>query len=128
MTAASWFQLILYVVVLLALARPLGTFMANVYEGKRTFLHPLLAPVERLSYRLAGIRADQEMNWKAYALAVMIFNVLGLLVVYLLQRVQAFLRLPAKRHGALTAGTKAMGNARSVQRSSGLFQPNPEFG
>ena len=101
MTAASWFQLILYIVVLLALAKPLGTFMANVYEGKRTFLHPVLGPVERLSYRLAGIRADQEMNWKVYALTVMLFNVLGILVVYLLQRVQAVLPLNPQGLGAV---------------------------
>src|SRR5713226_6881774 len=93
MTASSWFQLILYMVVLLALAKPLGTFMATVYEGKRTFLDPVLGPVERLTYRLAGVRAEQEMNWKMYALTVMIFNVLGLLVVYLLQRSQGFLPL-----------------------------------
>jgi K+-transporting ATPase ATPase A chain len=93
MTASSWFQLILYMVVLLALAKPLGTFMANVYEGKRTFLDPVLEPVERLAYRLAGVKADQEMNWKMYALTVMIFNVLGILVVYLLPRVQASLPL-----------------------------------
>src|SRR5882762_11224154 len=93
MTGSSWFQLILYIVVLLALAKPLGTFMANVYEGQRTFLHPVLEPVERVTYRLAGVKADQEMNWKRYALTVMLFNVLGILVVYLLQRVQAALPL-----------------------------------
>ena len=102
MTPASWLQLILYMVVLLALAKPLGTFMANVYEGKRTFLHPVLEPVERVSYRLAGVRADQEMDWKIYALAVMIFNVLGLFVVYLIQRVQASLPLNPAGLGAVS--------------------------
>jgi len=102
MTASSWFQLILYFVVLLALARPLGTFMANVYEGKRTFLDPVLGPVERLIYRLSGVKADQDMNWKIYALTVMIFNVLGLFVVYLLQRVQGFLPLNPQGLGAVT--------------------------
>jgi K+-transporting ATPase ATPase A chain len=93
MTPSSWFQLIFYMLVLLALAKPLGTFMANVHEGKRTFLHPMLEPVERFAYRLSGVRADQEMDWKTYALTVMIFNVLGLLVIYLLQRTQGFLPL-----------------------------------
>src|SRR6266852_6474750 len=101
MTASSWFQLILYMVVLLALAKPLGSFMANVYEGKRTFLDPVLRPVERLTYRLSGVRADQEMNWKTYAVTVMIFNVLGLLVVYLLQRAQSFLPLNPQGLGAV---------------------------
>jgi potassium-transporting ATPase potassium-binding subunit len=102
MTASSWFQLILYVVVLLALAKPLGTFMANVYEGKRTFLHPVLEPVERITYRLAGVKPEQEMNWKIYALTVMMFNVLGLLVVYLLQRLQAVLPLNPQGLGAVS--------------------------
>jgi K+-transporting ATPase ATPase A chain len=102
MTAASWFQLILYLVVLLALAKPLGTFMANVYEGQHTFLDPVLAPVERLTYRVAGVQADKDMDWKMYALTVMIFNVLGLLVVYLLQRAQGFLPLNPQGFGPVT--------------------------
>ena len=73
MTANGIFQLVLYVVVLLALAKPLGTFMANVYEGKHTFLDPVLGPVERLIYRVSGVKADQEMDWKTYAIAAMIF-------------------------------------------------------
>ncbi len=102
MTASSWFQLILYVVVLLALAKPLGTYMANVYAGQRMFLHPVLEPVERLIYRLAGVPANQEMNWKLYALTVMLFNILGLLVVYLLQRTQNFLPLNPQGLAAVT--------------------------
>ena len=102
MTALSWFQLIFYVVVLLALAKPLGTFMANVYDGKRTFLHPVLAPVERLTYRIAGVQADQEMDWKMYALTLMLFNVLGILVVYGMQRLQAFLPLNPQALAAVT--------------------------
>jgi len=102
MTALGWFQLIFYVVVLLALAKPLGTFMANVYAGQRTFLHPVLEPVERLTYRLAGVQPEQEMNWKIYALTVMLFNVLGILVVYLLQRLQAVLPLNPQGLGAVT--------------------------
>jgi len=102
MTAAAWFQLIFYMVVLLALAKPLGTFMANVYEGKPTFLDPLLAPVERFTYRLAGVQADQDMDWKLYALTVLLFNVLGLLVVYGLQRLQSFLPLNPQSLAAVT--------------------------
>src|SRR5437588_7306720 len=101
MTVASWLQLILYMLVLLALAKPLGAFMARVYEGQRTFLHPVLAPVEGVLYRLAGVRAEQEMNWKIYALTVMLFNGLGLLVVYLVQRAQAALPLNPQGFGAV---------------------------
>ncbi len=101
MTALSWLQLIFYVVVLLALAKPLGTFMARVYQGERTFLDPILGPVERLVYRLCGIRPQEEMNWKTYAIAVMLFNGLGLLAVYALQRLQGVLPLNPQGLGAV---------------------------
>jgi K+-transporting ATPase ATPase A chain len=102
MNIYSWVQLIFYMVVLLALAKPLGLFMANVYEGKRTFLDPVLGPVERLIYRLSGVRAEEDMCWKTYAIAVMVFNVLGLIVVYLLQRLQGVLPLNPQGLGAVT--------------------------
>lgn len=91
MNTYSGIQLIFYIVVLLALAKPLGSFMAKVYQGERTFLERVLGPVERLIYRSAGIKPDEDMNWKTYAIAVMLFNILGLLAVYALQRLQAFL-------------------------------------
>jgi K+-transporting ATPase ATPase A chain len=102
MNIYSWIQLVFYIVVLLALAKPLGSFMAKVYEGKPTFLDRVLGPVERLLYRVAGVNAQQEMNWKTYATAVMLFNVLGLIVVYLLQRLQGFLPLNPQGLGAVT--------------------------
>jgi K+-transporting ATPase ATPase A chain len=92
MTVNSILQLVFYVVVLLALAKPLGTYMANVYEG-RSAVNRMFGPLERLLYRLFGVREDDEMNWKTYALAFMLFNVLGLLVLYALQRLQTWLPL-----------------------------------
>ena len=80
MNIFSWLQLIFYMVVLIALAKPLGLFMARVYQGERTFLDPLMRPVEKLIYRLCGVHPDEEMNWKVYAIAMMLFNGLGLLV------------------------------------------------
>ena len=64
MNIYSWLQLIIYMVVLLALAKPLGTFMAKVFQGERTFLDPLLRPLERLIYRTAGVNSEEEMGWK----------------------------------------------------------------
>ena len=69
MNLYSWFQLIFYLVVLLALAKPLGSFMAKVYQGERTFLDPVLGPVERFIYRLAGVKPEEDMNWKTYAIS-----------------------------------------------------------
>jgi K+-transporting ATPase ATPase A chain len=102
MNTHDWLQLIVYIAILLALAKPLGTFMARVYQGERTFLAPLLRPVERLLYRAAGVRADEEMNWKVYAVATMLFNGLGLLAVYALQRLQGDLPLNPQGLGAVT--------------------------
>jgi K+-transporting ATPase ATPase A chain len=91
MTATGIGQLILYAVVLVGLGYPLGAYMARVYTGKATFAQRVLGPVERLLYRIFGIKPDQEQTWKQYAIAAMVFNVLGILVVYLLQRLQAHL-------------------------------------
>ncbi len=95
-------QLGLYLAVLLALVKPLGWFMARVYQGKPCGLDRVLGPAERFIYRLAGIRADQEMGWKAYAVALMIFNALGFVAVYALQRFQALLPLNPQGLGAVT--------------------------
>ena len=89
----SVLQGIVYLVVLLALAKPLGVFMARVYEGQATFLSRVLGPLERLLYRAAGVREDQEQGWKSYTLAMLLFNALGLFAVYALQRAQGVLPL-----------------------------------
>jgi len=102
MNIYSWIQLIFYIVVLLALAKPLGSYMAKVYQGEHTFLNRVLSPVERFIYRVSGVKADEDMNWKTYAIAVMLFNVLGLLVVYALQRLQGVLPLNPQGLGAVT--------------------------
>ncbi|MFZ1471531.1 MAG: potassium-transporting ATPase subunit KdpA [Anaerolineae bacterium] len=91
MSTLDWLLPVVYLVVLLLLVKPLGGFMARVYGGQRTFLHPVLAPVERISYRAAAVNPDAEMTWKTYAVAMLVFNLLGLLVVYLLQRLQGIL-------------------------------------
>ncbi|MBI5965070.1 MAG: potassium-transporting ATPase subunit KdpA [Chloroflexi bacterium] len=102
MNLYSWVQIIFYLVVLLALAKPLGSFMAKVYQGERTFLDHVLGPVERFIYRLSGVKPEEDMNWKTYAMAVMLFNALGLLTVYVLQRLQAVLPLNPQGLGAIT--------------------------
>ena len=93
MSTLDWLQPVVYLVVLLLLVKPLGGFMARVYSGERTFLHPVLAPVERLFYRAAAVKPDAEMTWKTYAVALLVFNLLGLLAVYVLQRLQGILPL-----------------------------------
>ncbi len=97
MTGHAIIQIGLYFAALLLLARPLGLFMARVYEGKRVWLEPVLGPVERLIYRACGVRRDEEMTWKRYTAALLLFNLAGLLAVLLLQMTQNLLPLnPAK--------------------------------
>jgi K+-transporting ATPase ATPase A chain len=93
MTAQGLLQVALYVAILVLLVKPLGAFMASVYEGRRTFLTPLLQPVERAIYRLAGVAEQREVDWKRYTLGVLLVNFVGFLVVYLLQRLQGVLPL-----------------------------------
>ncbi len=82
MTTFAWLQLGLYLFVLLLLVKPLGAYMARVYQGERTFLTPVVGPVERLIYRIVGMRADEEMDWKTYAIALLLFTLVGMLSLY----------------------------------------------
>src|SRR5215475_12125873 len=102
MTGNGYFQLALYVVVLLALAKPLGAYMARVYEGRPLALGRVLGWLERLIYRMCGIAPAAEMDWKGYAVAMMLFNLVGLLIVYSLQRLQGVLPLNPQGLGAVS--------------------------
>ena len=102
MTAFGLVQIGLFLVVLVALVQPLGRYMANVYEGEPTWLSRLLSPLERLVYRVAGIDPQSEQDWKQYALALLVFNLAGLVVVYLLQRLQGVLPLNPQGFGAVS--------------------------
>jgi K+-transporting ATPase ATPase A chain len=89
----GWLQIGLYFSLLLLLIKPLGGFMARVYEGERTLLDPLLRPVEKLIYRASGVHAEDEMDWRTYGTAMLVFNAFGVLVVYALLRLQGALPL-----------------------------------
>jgi K+-transporting ATPase ATPase A chain len=102
MTFNGILQIVFYLVVLVLLARPLGLFIARVFQRERTFLDPLLGPVERLIYRLARINPDEEMNWKENAIAMLLCNVVGMVLLYVLQRVQLFLPLNPQHLGAVS--------------------------
>jgi K+-transporting ATPase ATPase A chain len=101
MTIFSWLQIGLYLLVLLLLVKPLGAYMAHVYQGECTFLSRVVGPVERLIYRIVGLRANEEMGWKTYALTMLLFNFAGLLLLYALQRLQSGLSLNPQDLGAV---------------------------
>jgi len=112
MTINDYLQLGLYVVVLLLLVKPLGAYMALVFADQTNRVHRIGGPVERVLYRLSGVAPDEDMSWKRYALAMLVFNVAGLLFVYLLQRVQQWLPLNPRGFGAVSADS-AMNTAIS---------------
>ena len=76
MSVNGWLQFAIYSIILLAIVRPAGIYMARVIEGERTWLDPVLRPFERLIYKLCGVRADKEMNWREYTFAMLGFAAL----------------------------------------------------
>ncbi len=102
MTGNDILQIFLFFGVLLLLAKPLGVYMARVYEGQPSGLDRVLGPVERLFYRICGIKPDEEMSWKKYAGAVLLFSAVGLFFLYALQRLQGFLPLNPQKFPAVS--------------------------
>jgi len=91
MSANGWFQFAIFSAILLASVRPVGIYLARVLEGERTWLDPILRPIERLIYKLCGIHADKEMNWREYAYAVLGISAVSMVVTYGFQRLQHLL-------------------------------------
>ena len=91
MTINGWLQILVFLALIFAVTKPLGIFMTRVFAGERTFLDPLLRPIERFLYRITGVNEKQEMTWTEYATAMLVFSGLSMLVLYLIQRLQAYL-------------------------------------
>ena len=93
MNTTAWIEIGVFFAVLLGLVKPLGWYMARVYEGGWCGLDSVFGPVERVIYRLSGIKPQEEMTWQTYATTTLVFNALGLIVVYVVQRWQGWLPL-----------------------------------
>ncbi|KWV44089.1 potassium-transporting ATPase subunit A [Rhizobium altiplani] len=93
MTLNGWLQILLYCGIIIVLVKPLGGYMTRVFNGERTFLSPVLAPIERGLYALAGTSEREEQHWTSYAFSMLAFNLLGVLLLYALMRFQAVLPL-----------------------------------
>src|SRR5438132_11244800 len=91
MTSLGILQIALFFALILICTKPLGAFMAKVFEGQRTFLHPVLRWLEVLTYKLIGVREDVEQRWTQYAASLLSFSIFGFLLTYLIQRAQGFL-------------------------------------
>jgi potassium-transporting ATPase potassium-binding subunit len=91
MTANGWLQIAIFFVLILICAKPLGSFIATVIEGRKNFLTPVLGPVERLIYRICGVKEDEEQHWTRYAGALLAFSLFSALLLYVMQRMQRWL-------------------------------------
>lgn len=91
MTINGWLQILFFFALILAVTKPLGIFMTHVFSRERTFLDPVLRPIERLIYRLTGVDEGREMRWTEYAVTMLLFSGVSMLVLYLLQRLQYYL-------------------------------------
>src|SRR6202045_5558589 len=91
MTANGWLQILLVLAVVLAITKPLGVFMARVFGRERTFLDPVVRPIERLLYRLTGVDEAHEMRWTEYAFTMLLFSGASMLLLYLITRAQHLL-------------------------------------
>ncbi len=91
MSANGWLQFAIYSIILLLTVKPVGIYLTRVLEGEGTWLDPVLRPFERLIYKLSGVNADREMNWREYAFAMLGFSAISLLVTYGIERLQAYL-------------------------------------
>src|SRR5260221_9238389 len=89
MTAIGWIQIILYCAIVVALVKPLGWYMTRVFNGERTFLSPVLRPVEAGIYWIGGVDEKREQHWLTYTVAMLLFHVGGFLIIYCVMRLQA---------------------------------------
>ena len=115
MTANDYLQIGLYLVVLLLLIKPVGSYMALVFAESSNGVLRAGARVEKLLYRLSGVHAEEQMGWRRYAIAMLVFNMVGLLAVYALQRVQQWLPLNPMQFPAVTPDSAPTPTGRATR-------------
>jgi K+-transporting ATPase ATPase A chain len=101
MTANGWIQILVFLGLILAVTKPLGVFMARVFSRERTFLDPVVRPLERLLYRVTGVDENHEMRWTEYAVAMLMFSGVSMLLLYLIERLQQWLPWNPQKFGAV---------------------------
>ena len=113
MTLNGWLQIALFFLLILAVTKPLGIFIARVFAREKTFLDPILRPVERLLYRVTGVDEAREMGWMEYAVAMLLFSLVSMLLLYVMQRVQYWLPFNPQKLTAVSPGHLAWNTAAS---------------
>ena len=103
MTLAGWLEIAMFVAATALLTRPLGGYLARVYGGQRTLLQPVIGPIERMLYRLAGVKAESEQSWLQYATSFLVFHALSIAALYALLRLQFVLPVNPQDFPALSS-------------------------
>lgn len=113
MTANGWFQIFLFLLILFLITKPMGIYMARVFSREKTFVDPLLRPVERLFYRVTAVDEKREMRWTEYAISMLLFSAVSMIVLYLMQRLQGYLPFNPQKFGAVSPAHVAFNTAAS---------------
>jgi len=113
MSANGWLQILFFLALILAVTKPMGIFMAHVFSRQRTFMDPVLRPIERLLYRVTGVDEDHEMRWTEHAIAMLLFSAVSMLLLYLIQRLQGFLPFNPQKLGTVNPPHLAFNTAAS---------------
>jgi K+-transporting ATPase ATPase A chain len=113
MTLNGWLQILLFLALVFAVTKPMGVFMARVFNREKTFMDPVLRPVERLLYRVTGVDENHEMRWTEYAVSMLLFSLVSMVVLYLMQRLQGYLPFNPQKFGAVTPAHVAWNTAAS---------------
>ncbi len=121
----GWIQIIVFLGVIFLITKPLGIFMARVFDREKTFLDPVLRPVERILYKLTGVNESEEMKWGEYCISMLIFSLVSMLVLYLIQRTQGLLPLNPQKLAAV-APDLAFNTAASFSTNTNWQSYTPE--
>jgi len=113
MTVNGWLQILVFLGLVFAVTKPMGAFMARVFNREKTFMDPMLRPIERLLYRVTGVDEDHEMRWTEYAIAMLLFSVVSMIALYFIQRLQGFLPFNPQKFGAVNPPHVAFNTAAS---------------
>jgi potassium-transporting ATPase potassium-binding subunit len=128
MTLNGWLQILFFLMLILAVTKPMGIFMAHVFNRERTFLDLLLRPIERLIYKLTRVDAEREMRWTEYAVAMLLFSGVSLLALYLIQRLQGYLPFNPQHLAGVDSNASATGKfVGSAFNSAASFTTNTNW-
>src|SRR5882762_2555669 len=123
MTLNGWLQILLFFLIILAVTKPLGVFMAHVFNREKTFLDPVLRPIERLIYKLTGVDEKREMRWTEYAVTMLLFSAVSMLMLYVLQRVQSHVPWTRQHFPSVDSSSRSTRFVASAFKTAASFTP-----